>query len=193
MAEPVVVNLSMPVCSVEVLDDFAVSNESPGSDAAFAKNIEQTNQLKEELVAGKELFSRACQSLDGVVVKINEFYEKLISEHKEQISSLSVEIARKVLARQVEDGDYEIESIIKEALGSTPSQEDVVVHLNPNDFAAWQKVQAENAGEMPSGLKFVSDNNISPAECMLETDKGRIESFISEQLEKIGKALTKTG
>ena len=125
------------------------------------------------------------------MTKLNHFYETVFAEQKEEITKLSMEIARKVLMQKVEDGDYKIESIIKEALNNAPTHQDVVVHLNPEDLADCQKVLGENPDSDLSNVKFVSDSKIGRAECLLESPKGIVESLINEHLDRISKALKK--
>ena len=110
---------------------------------------------------------------------------------KEEIAKLAVEIARKILMRKIDDGEYEIESIVREAIENAPSRDGLVVKLNPQDLSALQKAQQDNNGEMLAGIKLVSDANISRAECIVESPKGVIESLIDGHLEQIGKALNK--
>jgi flagellar biosynthesis/type III secretory pathway protein FliH len=167
---------------VRILDDSpSTSGESKKCDAG------QTPV--QDLQADKTGFSKACQALNGVVAKLNQLYDTLFAGHREEITKLSVEIARKILMQKVQNGDYEIESIVQEALKNAPTHEDVVVHLNPEDLAGLQKVQQDDASSF-AGIKFVADPNIGRAECRLESPKGIIESSINEHLERIGKALT---
>ncbi len=147
--------------------------------------------LTRDLETQKAVFLQACQTLDGVVAKLNQFCERIFVEQREEIARLSVEIARKILVQKVENGDYEIESIVKETLKNTPSRQDVVVHLNPEDLAQCQKAQQDKPGGTFADVKFVSDANIGRAECLLENPKGIIKSLIDEHLERIGKALKK--
>ena len=93
--------------------------------------------------------------------------------------------------QKVQEGDYEIESIVKESLNNAPTRQDVVVHLNPEDLPRIQQLQADGADTALTGLKFVADANIGRAECTLETSKGIIESLIDAHLEQIAKALQK--
>jgi len=93
--------------------------------------------------------------------------------------------------QKVENGDYEIESIVKEALSKAPVNQDVIVHLNPEDFEKCRKAQESEPGGVLSGIKLVSDPDIGRAECMLESPKGLIKSQIADSLERIGKALEK--
>ena len=192
MSQTLKVNLNKPIASARFLDDYTGSEgiQSPcpdieGSDADTAQI------LKQDLEAQKAAFSQACQALNGVVAKLNKFCDKLYVEHREEIARLSVEIARKILMQKVENGDYEIEPIIEEALKNTPSGQDVVVHLNPEDIEKCRQAQQDEPGGVLAGVKLIPDPNIGRAECLLESPKGIIKSMIDDNLERIGKALEK--
>lgn len=184
MTHTFTVHLDKPIVSAKIMDDFSVRG-GVGS-AANAERI-----LTQESEVQKTAVSQACQALNAVVAKLSECYDKVFVEHKEEIAKLSVEIARKILMQKVKDGDYEIESIVKEALKNAPTRQDIVVHLNPEDCAQCQKVQQDEADGVLAGIKFISDANIGRAECLLESPKGIIESLINKHLERVGKALTK--
>lgn len=184
--EPIAINLSGPITSVQVLDNFPASVYSEQAD--IQEGIPQNTPLDFE--AQKAMFSQACQTLHAAAAKLNEFYERSFVEHKDEITKLSVEIARRILVRKVEDGDYEIESIIKAVLQNAPSHHDVVVHLNPEDHAQCQEVLLqEQQNDTFVGIKFVPDWSIGRAECLLETPKGIIKSLVDENLERISQAL----
>ena len=180
MLQTVTIKLEKPICSAWLVDVAA----SPGAIVSSAAQSESLEQQKQGL-------DRTCQALQEAVNKVNEFHESIFRDHRNQIAKLSVEIARKILAQKVESGDYRIESIVQESLSNVPDRRDVVVHLNPEDLA-----QYEAAGEVVSecgaaGVKLVGDANIGRGECLLETPKGIIESFIDEQIERIGEELKK--
>jgi len=183
MPDSLSINLSRPITSAKILDNYTASI---GSEQADAQQIPTQN-----LEAQKNVFSQVCLALNAVVTRLNQFYDKVFVEHREEIARLSVEIARKILMQKVENGDYEIESIVKEALKKTPTHQDIVVHLNPVDFAQCQKAQQDEQRGAFAGIKFISDANIGRAECLVESPKGIIESLIDRHLERIGQALNK--
>ena len=192
MSQTLTVHLDKTIVSAKVVDGDANGVGSGLSGRAGEHAGANTEQVMvQDLEAQKAAFSQACQTLNGVIAKLNEFYDKVYAEHREEIARLSIEIARKILMQKVADGDYEIESIIKEALKSAPGHQDVVVHLNPEDLAKCQKAQQDEPSGALAGIKFVSDQNIGRAECVLESSKGIIKSLIDENLERIGKALMK--
>jgi flagellar biosynthesis/type III secretory pathway protein FliH len=187
MTTTVAVKLSKPIKSAEILDG---DNRMPSREVSVDGAAGRQN-LTQDLEIQKTAFSQACQTLNDVAAKLNQFCDKIFAEHGEEIAKLSVEIARKILVQKVEDGDYEIESIVKEALKNAPTRQDVVVHLNPEEFIQCQKAQQDEPTGILAGIKFVSDPNIGRAECLVESPKGIIESLINEHLERIGKALKK--
>jgi flagellar biosynthesis/type III secretory pathway protein FliH len=178
MSQTLTVRLEKPILSVEISDNPHLFS-CEGNKAGAGQIPTQDSQT----------LSQACQALNSIIAKLNQFCDTLFAEHKEEIAKLSVEIARKVLMQKVQDGDYEIESIVKEALKNAPTRQDVVVHLNPEDHILCQKAQQDEPNGALAGIKFISDPNIGRAECMLETPKGIIESLIDGHLERIGKAL----
>ena len=182
MSRTLTVHLEKPIVSVKTL--------APLSAIADGKGGEQIQiQDSQAKIAA---FSQARAALNGVVAKLNQFCDRLFAEHREEIAKLSVEIARKILLQKVQNGDYEIESIVKEALKNAPTRQDVVAHLNPEDHILCQKAQQDDARGALAGIKLISDPNIGRAECLLETPKGIIESLIDEQLQRVGEALKTT-
>jgi flagellar biosynthesis/type III secretory pathway protein FliH len=191
MSQILTVNLNKPIISAKFMDDAegnGIQLSGPEMEDSKADNVQV---LKQDLDAQKAVFSQACQTLNGVIAKLNQFCDKLYVEHREEIARLSVEIARKILMQKVENGDYEIESIIKEALKNAPSSQDVIVHLNPEDLEKCQKAQQDGPGGVLAGIKLIPDPNIGRAECLFESPKGIIKSLIDDNLERIGKALEK--
>ena len=192
MSQTLTVNLNKSIVSAKVLGDYAEDDGIQLSGPEIEDSEADSAQiLKHDLEAQKAVYSQACQALNGVIAKLNQFCDKLYVEHREEIARLSVEIARKILMQKVENGDYEIESIIKEALSNTPGSQNVKVHLNPEDLAKCRKAQQDEPGGVLAGIELISDQNIGRAECLLESPKGIIKSMIDDNLERIGKALNK--
>jgi flagellar biosynthesis/type III secretory pathway protein FliH len=176
----IVLKLARPIKLVKVCGN---SNSFPGDTNG------QSQATQDELKSQKILYEQACRTIQAIVDKFKENYETIFAQRNEDIAKLAVEIARKVLMQAVDDGNYKIEEIIKEIIKNAPTQNDLVVHLNPKDLADIQKIGTQ----VFSGVTFVGDNNIGRAECMLESPKGIIRSLIDEHLEQIGRALKRAG
>ena len=186
------VHLDRPIGLTKIPDRYSGGSraESSGGDGAdLQAGGEQT--LMQDVETQRAALLQANQALREVIARLNEFYDATFAAHREEIARLAVEIARKILAQKVENGDYKIEPIIRETLSNAPVRQDVVVRLNPADLSEWQKLRENEPGEDFTGIKFVPDASIGRAECVVETPKGIIESLIDQHLEQIGKALRK--
>ena len=192
MSQTLTIRLEQPVVSVKVLHDpdcMTSDIEPVQSKANSATHISPVAMREAE--SQKATFLQASQALKIVATKITQYYDDLLAGQKAEIARLSVEIARKILMQKVESGDYRIEYIIKEALENNPSRHDIVVHLNTQDLAQFQKAQQYVGGDDFDGIKFIADPALGLAECVVESPKGITKFLIDENLERISKALTK--
>ncbi|MHC4636297.1 MAG: FliH/SctL family protein [Planctomycetota bacterium] len=191
----VTISLSMPISAVTCTDNYPgdikseLSNEAELVPAGKAGSSVPAQQEQE---TSREVFSLCIEALQGAADKLNEFYNKVFSSQKQEIVKLSVEIAGKILARKIESQEYDISAIVEKTLETTSTHEDVVIHLHPEDFENYRKMQNEAEASELAGIKLVSDSNVGRAECIVVTPKGRIQSIISENLERIEKALNQT-
>jgi flagellar biosynthesis/type III secretory pathway protein FliH len=150
-------------------------------------------QMLQEIHSRKDELTAMSLKLKSIVDTLARLQSEQFARHKEDIANLAVEIARKILAYKVEHGDYEIQEIIKQALDDAPVAEDIVIRLNPQDYAQLEHLMKSPEINIAKGATFVSDVKIEPAQCVLETPKGIIESFIDQHLDKISEALKKAG
>jgi flagellar biosynthesis/type III secretory pathway protein FliH len=185
------IRIEKPIVSVKALDDYRNLGGESSDGAMAGPSATATHVGTPDAELRKAAISQAFQALNQVAAKLQELYSNAFVEHREEIARLSVEIARKILMQKVENGDYEIESIVTEALLHAPSRQDVVVHLNPQDLAECLKAQQDQQSGDLVGVKLVPDPNIGRAECLVESPKGIVKSLIDENLDRVGKALVK--
>ena len=145
---------------------------------------EQLQQTSEEL---RQETRTAIDALEAALVEAHELRGQILAEAEEQLVDLAVDIARKVLAQEIEAGRYEIEPIVAEALKRVPARRDVVVHLHPEDHA--RCMEAREGGESDGPVTYKADTSVGRAGCVLETDEGVIESSVEPHLEDIREAL----
>ena len=163
------------------------------SRAAASEERQQVERRLAEVEEQSRRLAQTCHVLDDLAGKLTRFYEEILTAGRQEIASLSVEIARKVLAQRVRQGDYDLEMVIQQALEIAPARQEVTVRVSPQDWEACQRLQQERPDGPWAGLKFVADPSIGPAECLVETPRGVVKSLIEEHLDKISKALEKAG
>jgi flagellar biosynthesis/type III secretory pathway protein FliH len=181
----------MPVVQLNRAIGVVTLVSGAAATAARQRAAEQTASLQ-ETQAQQQLYRDACTALEQAADRLNQLYNEMVAGHNEAIARLSVEIARKVLMRNITDGDYRIEAIIKEALQSVPESAGATVRLNPQDLSDVQALQTAGDPSL-AGVKLIADPAIGRAECVVESPKGMIKLLIDEHLDQISKALGKTG
>lgn len=173
------VKFDKPIDSVILIDEHAVL-EHP-DDRRCQENELQTQQL-----------NTLCKALEQVIRAGEQSYENLFVSQKEKIIRLSIEIASKILARDIHNGEYEIEKILMEAIEPIPVSTHMIVRLHPTDLETMRQAVKTNSIDIPEKIQFIDDPTIGPAECIVESDQSVIEYLIEEHLKQIETVLTET-
>jgi len=194
MAATISINLSKAISSINIVgqkneqqDPQSATSNTPSPDF-----IAEQEKVLSELDTQKNEVEQLYQTFQQLIVELEQFYNKQLAENRKEIAKLSVEIARKVLAQKVKDGDYEIESIIEQALENIDTSQNLTIHLNPNDLEKVKAIQQNDSDAMLNNLKLLPDPNLGDAECVVDTPNGTVEAIISKHLEEISKALDQT-
>jgi flagellar assembly protein FliH len=144
-----------------------------GLELARAENIESVNVLK---------------NVADVVV---EKKWKLINDIEDNIVSLAVEIAEKVIGEQIKVSPDVVLSIIKKALMMAAERENLVLRINPEDLEV-VKTNKDNIMSSMDGIQkieIVADRRIGRGGLVLETRVGNVDARIQSQLDQAEQSL----
>ncbi len=198
MSSQLVATIDRPIKSAVLVNDCscgAAVHEGGSNSGAQASDLQMQAAMQEsmdQLQHQLGLFAQANETLNALTARLNGYSSEMQVKHKEEIAQLSVEIARRVLAQRIEEGDYDVEVVIKEALGDNITESELSVHLNPEDLVLLQSARRESGQDgQPENVKFVADASVGRAECFVKTPKGTIESRIDQKLDQISSALKK--
>jgi flagellar biosynthesis/type III secretory pathway protein FliH len=146
-------------------------------------------RLQAEVERGHSELAQTRAAIDAVLTKLDEVHRETLAGNRAEIARLAVEIARKILMVKVKKGDYDIQAVIEEALRRAPARQNIAIRLHPDDLGLCQKLQQANPDSPFADLAFTADWSVGRGECLVETPKGIVRSFIEEHLERIGEAL----
>jgi flagellar biosynthesis/type III secretory pathway protein FliH len=198
MPETLTINLARPVAALRVVDaaqGSPPSDKGSGGTAGTAAEHDPSRALKEHLQNAKETeqhrqsLAQSCRLIDSIAGKLNELYDQTLARNRGDIARLAVEIARKVLAGRISKGDYDLQPVIEEALKRAPARQEIVIRVNPEDLPQCQQLQRDNPDSQLADLNFAADWSIARADCLIETPKGIVKSFVEEHLARIADAL----
>jgi flagellar assembly protein FliH len=169
--------------------DGPIRNAAAVINPGDAASMTQQGLGPEQIQNQKDRLNDLLSDFENIVETISAMQSELFRRHKDDIINLAVEISRKILAHRVEQDDYKIQDVIRQALDDTPTQKDIVIRLNPKDYAQIEQLTKSSEKDFAKGATFVADASIAPAQCLLETPKGIVESFIDGHLDRISEAL----
>ena len=177
MAAPTSLKLNIPIGSVQVLDEATLQKAAQAK--AAAQEAERT----------RAQLSQVCAALTQAVTELQQRQAAFFASQKEHIVRLSLEIAAKILAKEIADGHYAIETIVLDALQSAPPAKHTLIRLHPDDLKVFEKAAAELGLSLPPHTELAPDWSVNRAECVIESELGTVEYLIDEHLRQIGQAL----
>jgi len=197
MPKTLTIQLAQPIARVRLFRADSHPLDAPaGEEQAASERRDSIIQaerarMADELKRQKGQFTELCDTAGNIAKSLDGLYQETLANNRTEIARLAVEIARKILVQKVSQGDYDIQALVEEALKRAPTHQGIVVHLNPDDLPRCQQYQQEPPARPFAALEFAADWNVGRSECLVETPKGIVKSFIEEHLEHIGEALQK--
>ena len=186
MPPTLTVNISTPIHSINIVDDIPeIASFSSETSTEFATEVMPVAESFDH----SSYFSNINTALEQTICEFQTLRNEVFSSHAEQIAKLSVQIARRILQKDIEDKKYDIENILEKVLKTVPSHQDIVIHLNPEDLAQYNDAIGDDKPIFLSHAKMIGDPSVGNAECIVETDKGLIEYMIEDHLVQIENAL----
>ena len=193
MPETLNIKLARPIAGLHVVDGSGHSGPvgaTAGGEQPAAMETEQWRRLQ-EVQQQTDSLAQLCRTIDSIATKLSNHYQETIAQNRGEIAELAVEIARKILKWKTDEGDYDIRAVVEEALKQTPTHQDLVVRVNPEDLPQCQQLQQQHPDGQFAELDLVADWGVARADCLIETPKGIVRSFVEEHLDRIGEALKK--
>jgi flagellar assembly protein FliH len=165
--------------------EIRAAAERDGREAA----IRSANRVLDEKI-GKQLES-VLPALRKAATEMQGTLATWMNRWERDVIRLAIEIASKVIRREVRQ-DPEISlSLVREALHAIAGATDVVVRINPTDHAA-MGIQVESMAKELSRIattRVVADASIELGGCKVETQYGTWDQQFSEQLKRIEEEL----
>lgn len=191
MPSPLTIRLPRPLAAARAVagPTGTPAGASPEAHAAGPSAGATGPEAVRRADAEREQLHQARQALMDAVTKFHQLQDELLRQSEKQVVDLAVDIARKILMREIEAGRYDIEPVVAEALKRLPGRRDVVVHLNPEDWSRCTVAQRSEGLPESQHVSFVSDPSVRRAECVIEGPEGVVESAVETQLGGIADAL----
>lgn len=142
---------------------------------------------------GLERARKMLERLEHLVVSLETMREETYTRLEDEIITLTVRIAEKIIRWEISKDPSAMKAIISAALEKIKDVDSVLLRIAPTDFAAIQEALPSVTSEKGMNAKIIlrEDPLVSSGGCILETDHCEIDGRIEKALETIDKALRK--
>lgn len=160
---------------------------------------EEANSIREQAVKeGHRIgLENAQKDIDSLIEAIKGFYsykEEMFSMISPHILEISVEIAKKIINKEIEQDKEALFSLIKSALGDTFKTENrITVKVSPQDAVTVKENLPAflSADSIEAKIKVVPDDSISSGGAIILTENGIIDATIDTGLSILEQAFKK--
>lgn len=149
------------------------------------KAANETTETVEVEIAERVADLRA--RLAETITKVSVMGDRLSTNVESELVDLAIQIAKKIVAREVTI-DREIAlTLVKVSLGKLHNRSAAEIHLNPEDFT-FVKSHTDKL-DFRGSLELVEDKSISVGGCLIHTETGDIDARIESQFDEISYGL----
>lgn len=153
--------------------------------AAQEKAVQEVQeQFDAQLAAQAEDLRR---ELAQTIEQVNDLAADISSRHEKDLVELALQIAKKIVGREVTIDREVAFTLVKVSLGKLHNRAVAEVHLNPEDFDFVQSHREKL--DFRGSLDLVEDKSISIGGCLIHTETGDIDARIESQFEEIAHGL----
>ncbi|NQY80429.1 MAG: hypothetical protein HRT47_08965 [Candidatus Caenarcaniphilales bacterium] len=143
---------------------------------------------------GKQKLDIVSAEFENIISNIHRAKEELLNEIEPIITSLALDVARKILKRESRLDQQLISEQVKSSVKKVTVKSGLLeVSLNPADMAHEQDLEKSLAKMLDKEVRLIFQENPSVAEgsCIIETRGGQLDSSFAVQIESIKLAFEK--
>lgn len=173
----------------------AASTEIQSADAEQVKQL-CANAYQQGVAAGEASGSQKAQArLDPALVSFTKMVAELAGTHKKlrveaeaAAVALALEVARRVLHREVAADPEAILGLVKAAFQKCDARATQSLRVAPQDAESIRENQSRL--NLPQGLEIIADRSLTRGSVIFETSRGDLDASVDTQLAEIERGLT---
>lgn len=163
--------------------------EKEGYEAGFDKGY------YEGLEKGKTEMDKKYESLSGALTSIADMAlsekHKIVRNAEEDIVSLAIDIAKKVVGSELSENREIVVNFVKEAIKMLENKEKIIIYCHPEDIELIKSHREDfiKLTDLNEALHILPDDMLERGECRLESDSEIVDTDINYQFGEIKKKL----
>jgi len=174
---------SETISPTDIREESMAQRENNAYELGFRDGQKSVGEAGAQALEAK--FEQFSKSID----ELRNLRRSILSASEREVIHLALEIARKVVKREISIDEEIIVTLVRVALKRVSDQTLITVRLNPMDYSVVKRHQAMgNAADiLNEGVRLAEDPLISRSGCVIETESGLVDARIEEQFREIEK------
>ena len=137
------------------------------------------------LAAIEERLEETKAAYQDSIVRLVRMREELLGQCEQEIVRLVLEVAKKVVQREVSIDREVVLALIKVALSRVSSNTPVTVRVHRDDYQFLETRRHEFLSGENGVVNLVQDRSISRGGCLIETEFGQVDARLEQQFKEI--------
>ena len=198
--------------SLEIIEEMREKMDKDGKSFAVCAMIYAMRFLEAEAIneeasqsgyaEGKEAAAKEIQAAINSQLTLHKALEKclqelvalkdaIISQAEDDLIQLAIAVARKLVCRELMQHPDSIASVVKEAIKTARSGEEIKIRIHPDDYLTLEKYMGElkqsleSIGKDKVSIKIEEVSGLTPGGCIVETDTNLIDMSLEERMESL--------
>jgi flagellar assembly protein FliH len=161
----------------------AVVNPEQLEAACYEKGFSEGEKAGMEMAEKK--LEAAMQRYGDGIAELGKLRAFLFTQVEQQVVKLSIQVAKKIVHREIQADPNIIQTLVRVALGHVAEKSAVTIHLNPTDYNYLLEQHAELSQTEGRDISLLADKSIERGGCLIQTDSGDIDARIEEQFREV--------
>ena len=176
------------------IPDQETTSEEPGpginlSDLARREQTSFDNGFAQGMKTGAEAAEQkmeaAIQRYSDAIAELKGLKKSLYMQVERDVVKLAVEVAKKIVHREIAVDPDIIRTLVRVALGHVTEKSPVTIQVNPVDYHYMMNSHAELSTTEGRDIVLVADNSIQQGGCIIQTDCGEVDARIDEKFREV--------
>jgi flagellar biosynthesis/type III secretory pathway protein FliH len=183
----------VPIDYQKIMNEMVLESRQK-EDEAYRKGIQDGHKdgheegRKAGIAEGLQEIETMLHSLQQAIQDIGKFRKELFLQAEKETVSLSLAIARKILAQEPAEDPKVIAAVVKKTFETVAINAPVRIRINPSELGYMR--ERRHLIPIEGDVSFVEDASISCGGCVVESLSGDVDARIESQIQMVAEAFS---
>jgi flagellar assembly protein FliH len=181
--------LKMRKDAEEQAEELKTQKQKEGYDSGFEKGYYEG--LEKSTAEVEQKYASLLSTMQTLTESALSEKNKVVKSAEDDVVDLSVDIAKKVVDRELETNHDIVVNFVKEAIKALENREKITIYAHPDDIELIKSHREDfkKLTDLTDTLHILPDDMLSRGECRLESESEIVDTDINYQFGEIRKKL----